>query len=424
MAVIELSLIVVLGMVAGGFVALAMVAPRRVQNLFGLGSLFGLVGGLFAAVSGMALYRLGYSSEVHSLFPTVLNNVFDLILAGFIGYAVTTFFVLAYQVQPDVEPPNVAQAQAAQAGAERTAVLYYVPGEAAEYDVRVMARSFDTPEYPQAVPPTLLRPLYALDLKRKYAALGSSPTRSLHFKLAHKVQERLGKRFKVSIAFYDDTPLLADAAAEALRDGARRIIILHARLTNPPLRVRPSEGLESLRLARYGVQLSETVPLWNSDLLPRLFVRRALAATEGLDRATVGLLLIGQGHPQARRSPAGGVESDAFQRQNQELAFQKRVRHALIRAGFADDQVVAGWLRWQHPTLEAAYAQLVTEGCRHIYWIGSGLITDGLSTLYDIPHRLAAPVAAGGVPVTALGPWNDDDLVAEALTERVKAIAD
>jgi len=424
LAVIELSLIVVMGIVAGGFMALALVAPLRVQNLFGIGSLFGLVGGILAVLSGSVLYRLGYTSEAHWLFPTVLNNLFDLILAGFIGYAVTTFFVLAYQVQPDVEPPNVAQAQAAQAGPKRTAVLYFVPGEAAEYDVRVVARSFDTPEYPQAVPPTLLRPLYALDLKRKYAALGSSPYRSLHFKLAHKVQDRLGKRFKVSIAFYDDAPLLADAAAESLRDGTQRIIVLHARLTNPPPPVRPAAGLESLRLARYGVRLTETAPLWNSDLLPRLFVRRALAATAELDRAKVGLLLIGQGHPQPRRSPAGGAESGVFQRQNQELAFQKRVRQALIRAGFPDDHVVVGWLRWQHPTLEAAYAQLVTEGCSPIFWIGTGLVTDGLCTLYDIPHRLAAPVAAGGVPVTALGPWNDDDLVAEALAERVKAAAE
>ncbi len=423
MAVIELGLIVVMGIVAGGFAALAMIAPRRVQNIFGIGSLFGVVGGILAVLSGTVLYRLGLTAEAHSLFPSVLNNLFDLILAGFIGYAVTTFFVLSYQVQPDLEPPNVAQAQAAQTFADRTAVLYFVPGEAEGYDARVVARSFDTPEYTQALPPTLLRPLYTLDLKRKYEAIGANPYRSLHFKLAQKVQDRLGKRFKVYIAFYDDTPLLSDAATEALRDGARRIIILHARLTNPPPTVRPADMLGSLRLARYGVTLAETVPLWNSDLVPRLFVRRALAATEGMDRAQIGLLLIGQGHPLPQRTPPAGTATAGFQRQNQELAFQKRVRHALIRAGFNDDKVVMTWLRWQHPLLEAALAQLLAEGCSHIFWIGSGLLTDGLSTLYDIPHRLHASAAEGGVSVGALGPWNDDDVVAEALVERVKATA-
>jgi protoheme ferro-lyase len=278
-------------------------------------------------------------------------------------------------------------------------------------------------DYPHDLPPTLLRPLYTIDLKRKYDALGHSPYRDLHFKLAQKVQERLGRRFKVYISFYNDTPLLPDAAAEAVRDGARRIVVLHPRVTNPPPGVRAADLRETLVLARYGVNLVETAPLWNADPLPRIFVRRALAATESLDRESVGLIVVGLGHPLLRRSLPTD-ESNTFQRQNQELAFQKRVRQALIRAGFDDDKVVLAWLRWQHPTLEAAYAQLVAEGCRQIFWIGSGLTADSLVTLYDIPERLRLPVAASGIPITPLGPWNDDDLVAETLVERVKAVAD
>jgi protoheme ferro-lyase len=412
-----------MGMVAGGMAALAMIGPRRVQNLFGIGALFAIVGGIIAALSGVLLHRLGVNMPVQpSLAPALLNSLLNLILSGVIGYAVTTFFVLSYKVEPDMERPDVAEAQAAQATNGRTAVMYFVPGESEEYDVRVVARGFETVDYPHELPPTLLRPLYTIDLKRKYDAIGHSPYRDVHFRLAQKVQERLGRRYKVYIAFYNDTPLLPDAAAEAVRDGARRIVVLHPRVTNPPPGVRAADLRDTLILARYGVSLVETAPLWNADPLARIFVRRALAATETLDRESVGLIVLGLGHPLLRRSLPTD-ESNTFQRQNQELAFQKRVRQALIRAGFDDDKVVLAWLRWQHPTLEAAYAQLIAEGCRHIFWIGSGLTADGLITLYDIPERLRLPAATSGVPVLPLGPWNDDDLVAETLVERVKAVA-
>jgi protoheme ferro-lyase len=66
---------------------------------------------------------------------------------------------------------------------------------------------------------------------------------------------------------------------------------------------------------------------------------------------------------------------------------------------------------------------LVAEGCKQILWIASGLVSEGVATLYDIPHLLEAVSATNGVDVLALGPWNDDDVVAEALVERVKQVA-
>ena len=49
-------------------------------------------------------------------------------------------------------------------------------------------------------------------------------------------------------------------------------------------------------------------------------------------------------------------------------------------------------------------------------------MSDGVATLYDIPHLLEAAAATNGVEATGLGPWNDDDVVAEALVERVKQV--
>jgi len=102
--------------------------------------------------------------------------------------------------------------------------------------------------------------------------------------------------------------------------------------------------------------------------------------------------------------------------------FQQRVRQGLIKAGFADDHVVLAWLAWQPPDLAAAYAALRAAGCAPILLIASGLPADGLSTLYDMPRALAAARAGGAVAPTVLGPWNDDDVAAEALVERVKRV--
>jgi hypothetical protein len=62
-----------MGIMAGGMVALALIGPRHMQNIFGILALFGVVLGLAAAVIGQPLW------------PTLINNLLDLILSGFIG---------------------------------------------------------------------------------------------------------------------------------------------------------------------------------------------------------------------------------------------------------------------------------------------------------------------------------------------------
>ena len=104
------------------------------------------------------------------------------------------------------------------------------------------------------------------------------------------------------------------------------------------------------------------------------------------------------------------------------MSFQKRVRQALIRAGFTDDQVVIGWLNWQEPTPAGAQRQLLAEQPSAIYWLATGFPTDGLATLYDIPTLLRAGLPPGIPPAQPLGAWGDDDTVAEALVEKVKAV--
>lgn len=420
MDIVVLAIIVTMGMMGGGMVALTLMAPRRNQNLFGLLVLFALVLGL-AAVVVAALDSLTRAPALN-WWLLVGEYVGNLFLAGILGYAVTTFFVLNRPVARDPElPDRQASAEAAGDGPDKTAVLYFVPNEPPEYNLSVIAPGLEIQDYRQGLPPALLRPFYLHTLREKYTQIGHNPTRELHLRLAQKVQDRLARRARVYICFYNDQPGLAEAAAMAIRDGARRLIVLHARLTDPPPQVRVPDLLASIRPERYGVTVVETTPLWDSELLTRLWVRRAQSAAPAEQRPQAGLLLVGHGHPvPGRAAPRGTGPDEILRRQNQEMSFQKRVRQALIRGGFDEDKVVIGWLHWQEPRLPGALSQLLTERCFPIYWLGTGFPVDGLATLHDIPRLLQKATPPGVAPAQALGAWGDDDLVAEALVDRAK----
>jgi hypothetical protein len=421
MDIAVLAIVVTMGLMGGGMVALALMAPRRNQNIFALMVAIALVLGLAAVgVTALSAAVIDRSGRLALLF---VENLANLALAGVLGYAVTTYFVLNRRgTREPPLPDRAASAAAAGDGPDKVAVLYFVPTEPETYDLAVLAEGLDTRDYRQGLPPVLLRPFHLYRLKQAYARLGSSPTRATHLRLAQKVQDRLGRRAKVYICFYNDQPSLAEAATLAIRDGARRLIVLHARLTDPPPQVRVADLLASVRPERYGVTVEETTTQWDSELLPRVFVRRAQAAVPAAERATAGLLLIGRGHPALSHPGSGAADDTALRRQNQELSFQKRVRQALIRAGFTDDKVVISWLHWQEPTPTGAQRQLLAEQPNAIYWLATGFPTDSLATLADIPAALRAGLPDGVPPAAPLGAWGDDDTVAEALVEKVKAV--
>ncbi len=267
--------------------------------------------------------------RTNSLGLLFLENLVNMLLAAVLGYAVTTYFVLNRRNTREPPLPDRATVAAAGEGPDKVAVLYFVPGEPETYDLPVLAEGLDTRDYRQGLPPVLLRPLYLNRVKQQYTRLGISPARATHLRLAQKVQDRLGRRAKVYICFYNDQPSLTEAETLAIRDGARRLIVLHARLTDPPPQVQVADLLVSVRPERYGVTVEETTNQWDSELLPRIFVRRAQAAVPAEGRAAAGLLLVGSGHPALSHPGPGAPADSVLHRQNQELSFQKQVRQAL-----------------------------------------------------------------------------------------------
>jgi hypothetical protein len=173
--------------------------------------------------------------------------------------------------------------------------------------------------------------------------------------------------------------------------------------------------MDGLNPEQYNVRLRYTEPLWDSQLLPQIYVRRVLEALPrlGPDAADAGILLVGRGHIQA--------EESAIRRYTQESSFLRRVRDALIRSGFDSKHIAIGWLRHSPTTAESVQA-LVNAKCSIIYCLPAAFSADGINTLFDIPAQVDPIVKAHNINFISLGAWNADDLAAEEIAGYVRAL--
>jgi hypothetical protein len=403
---ISIALMVFMGLASGGMVALVLMAPRKQRVTFsiilGLVTLIALFGVAGSLLFGMLSDPLG----------GVANAVVLLVLAFTLGYALTTFSVLTSGRKRRMPHAPLKQSDRT----ARTAVILLAPGEPSEYETSSAARRLEFAEDPQDVPPLLLRPFYMRDIRTKYDVIKRSPYRDFHIELAQKVQSRLDNSYSVAPAFYADKPLLAESVAQAIEEGARSILLANVRVADAPDPVLAGDLLEGINLDHYGVRMRQTEPLWDSQLLPQIYVRRVLEVLPGLGphAEDAGLLLVGRGHAQ--------VGETAIRRYTEESSFLRRVRDALIRTGFDPKHVATGWLRHSPSAAEGAQA-LIKAGCKVIYCVPAAFSADGVNTLFDIPAQVDAVIKASGTRFISLGAWNADDLAAEEIASYIRAAA-
>ncbi len=400
---VSIAVTVFMGLASGGLLALVLMSNRRQQTSFSI--MFGLT--VLLAVLG----AIGSAAMLQSTATGLLNGLVLLVLSFTLGYTLTTYSVLSrrnHKIEINASPAQT----------DYTAVVCLAPGEPPEYEVRSAAERLELADDAADVPGALLRPFYMRDLKGKYAAIGGSPYKDYYTQLVQKVQSRLNSTHRVYPAFYSDEPGLAKAVAACIGGGAGRVIVLHLRVADPPDGVLAGELLKELNLQKHDVTVSEAGPLWDTTLLPQVYVRRVLEAMAQVGDSVeeIGLLLVGRGHPMS-----GGDSS--MQRHEQEETFQRRVRRALLKVGFSEERVVLSWLRHGSPSVADALDALVSRGCKSVYWMPSTYPADGVNTLYDIPLQLGQVPAARGVKLVPLGAWNADDLAAQEITSRVRAVS-
>ncbi len=396
---ISIALVVFMGLASGGLLALSLMAERRQQVSFSIMLALAVLLALLGAIGSLA--------NVENVAVGIANAGVLLVLAFTLGYALTTYSVLTPgKKKPSINAPKTRE--------DRIAVICLSAGEPPDYDTQSAARRLEYADDAEDVPPLLLRPFYMRDLKAKYAATGRSPYRAYQIELAEQVQARLDGRHVVYAAFYSDSPTMSEALKQAIEAGARRAIVVHVRVTDPPDPVKAGELLEGVNPESHGMKLLDRGPLFDSDLLPQIYVRRVLEAVAQADRPSddAGLLLVGRGHNATGRS--------SQRRYKQELEFHSKVRQALVKAGFNERRVVSGWLR-QNPTAARALYALAQEGSKVVYWMPVSYPADGITTLHDIPAQIGPVAKAIGVRLVALGAWNADELAAEEIAGRVRS---
>jgi protoheme ferro-lyase len=396
---ISVVLIVFMGMASGGMFALMLMAGRKQQVAFAIMLILSVFLALAGFVSGAGLLQNT---------PTgLVSAILLLVLAFVLGYTLTTFSVLSprKRVEPVSAPPTRGR---------DTAVICLAPGEPAEYETRSAAAHLEIAEEAEGVSPTLLRPFQMRRQRAKYASVGRSPYRDYHIDLSNKVQARLEGSYHVYPAFYSDHPSFGEAARQAVEDGARQIVVAHVRVTDPPDTVKSDDFLEGLDPGGLGLKLTHLDPLWESDLLPQIYVRRVLEAVSQVDieGEAVGLLLLGYGYATASEASAA--------RHEQEHCLQRKMRRALLKLGFDESRIATGWLR-ETPTPAEALLALGRAGCKSVYWMPFSFPADGITTLYDIPAIINPVASTSGIRLVPLGAWNADELTAEEIAGSVRA---
>jgi hypothetical protein len=170
---------------------------------------------------------------------------------------------------------------------------------------------------------------------------------------------------------------------------------------------------EGVNPEQYGATLRHTRPLWDSQLLPQIYVRRLIEALPhiGADTADIGVLIVGRGHIQSGES--------SVTRYTQELNFLRRMRDAVIKLGFDDNRVVIGWLRHSATAAESLQT-LIADGAKVIYCLPASFPADGVNTLFDIRSQVDPIIKTNGIKFVSLGGWNADDLAAEEIASYVR----
>ncbi len=336
------------------------------------------------------------------------------LLAALTGYAIMTKHFLARE---DERPLPVITRTKDDPGLGHTAVVYFTHGEPETYDPIGWInqfREFDEQKIPFV--PLLVRPLFAYNLRKKYLAVGRSNHRQTHMRMirmleeAHRAEGDTMTRFY--LCFLDDNPRPDAAAIQALNDGASRIVVAEVFLTLSNHTAEGEHQIKSLKLEDYGVEVRYTGPLWDSDTLKRMFVQRANAYVDGVDKSQIGILLVGHGQPD-EWDVEWPTETE------QEMGFRQDVLQRLALDGFKPEHLSLAWMEFKEPKPAPKVEEFARNGVKKLLYFSAAISADALHSQIDVPELIEKARVPADFPMLNLGAWNDDPLVIQAIKERI-----
>jgi protoheme ferro-lyase len=333
------------------------------------------------------------------------------------GYWSMTRRVLAMPDPRDI--PEITRSPG-DSGLGHTAVVYFTHGEPALYSPIGWINQFNEfDEQGIAFVPMLARPLFLYRLRNAYLEVGMSRHHDIHKRMLASLETAFRDAGDTTTRFYlsflDDEPRPDAAVIRALNDGASRIVLCEVFLTVSNHTAEGESLVDALEIEeRFGVEVRKTGPLWDSDLLRRMFVGRTGAHLDGKPRDEVAVLLVGHGQPD-EWDREWGTETE------HEMAFRQGVLDLLVADGYRSELIGQAWMEFKEPKPAEAIARFIDLGAKRLLYFSAAISADSIHSLYDVPELVQEADLPEGFDTVNLGAWNDDPLVIAAIKERIDA---
>ena len=320
------------------------------------------------------------------LLPFALGIISVTFLAG---YLLRTKLLLAREDNRPV--PELTRAKG-DPGDGHTAIVYFTHGEPETYDPIGWINQFNEFDDQRiAFVPTIARPFFIHQLRNAYLKVGSSHHRQMHIQMlqsledAHRQAGDETTRFYLS--FLDDHPRPDAAVIQALNDGASHIIVSEVFLTISNHTAEGKELIEVLNVEEYGATLQFTGPMYDSETLRSMFVRRTKDHIGDTDVSKVGVLLVGHGQPD-EWDVEWATETE------QEIGFREAVLTEFERAGFRPENLSLAWMEFKEPKPAPKVEEFVAQGVEKIVYFSAAISADSIHSQYDVPelvHKAECP---------------------------------
>jgi protoheme ferro-lyase len=407
----------VVGLLAGliGYFTLQyMVAPPLQTSLFlalGLVSLFILI--VFAAkffhdwqylwisLLGLASFALSYQIANYAYFSQTETRTLPPITRAVTGAGGGT--------TSDLAPESDGH----------TAIVYFTHGEPQAYSPMPWIETFHELDADGvSFIPKPFRAFFLSNVRKEYLEIGGSLHNKVHQSMLRSLEKSMPEASQASTRFYlsflDSPPRPDEAVIQAINEGADKIILAAVFLTDSSHTQAGHEMVEALDLAKYGVQVCMTEPLWTSEPLKSMFVTRANQNLGNTSQSKVGILLVGHGQP-SDWDKIYGTQTE------QENIFREEVKQRLVQEGYKPENVLMAWMEFKQPKIEEAVRQLVQNGVEKIFVFPASISADSIHSDIQIPNEAKKANVPTEIQVVNLGAWGDDPLVIQAIREKIMA---
>ncbi len=382
-----------------------------VQTLVSSFNLLGLVSSLLtiSALGTIGLVLKGFKKRARAYSVAV---TFVLLLGGYIS--ANALFLSQNEIHflPEITRTD--------GGDGHAAVIYITHGEPSGYNpmpwVLTMAE-FDKDNVPFI--PWLFRPFFFNALRKEYQEAGGSPHNALHHtyidNLRYAMPEAVANGTRFYLAFLDSAPHPEEMTIKAINEGASRIIILPVFVTESTHTIAAQEMVSHVNPEQYGINVTYTGALGDSDSLQNAFVDRALNMSIDYDRSDVGIILVGHGQPDEWE--------ELYPEQNlQESQYRNNIRDKMITAGFSAENIKLGWMSFQNPSITESTELLVANEVEIILVFSVSLSALSIHSEIDVPKAVNKANVPSDILIEYVGQYGDHPLAIQAMADKISVL--